>query len=136
MFKNWIIHRSVLTCSLTLNDYCPENLFTESSLKIQKIGVWAALSATQLFGPYFYSDTINQSKYREILTKLVKMSLGLKSVILSGSNRMEHQVIQQGIPFVMLQVCLVTEQLGKSWQLIGHQDLQIYQVWIFFSGVT
>ena len=43
---------------------------------------------------------------------------------------------KEGIPFVMLQVCLVTEQLGKIWQLIGHQDLQIYQLWIFFSGVT
>ena len=53
------------------NDHCPENHFTESSLNIQKIEVWAALSATQLFGPYFYSDTINQSKYREILTKFV-----------------------------------------------------------------
>ena len=107
MLKSLIIHRAVLTCSLTLNndftlwsiesdfffmsdesnfyldghvnrhnfvywnDHCPENHFTESSLNIQKVGVWAALSATQLFGPYFYSDTINQSKYREILTKFV-----------------------------------------------------------------
>ncbi len=45
----------------------PEDHFRESSLCKAKVGVWAAMSKSFLYGPYFYEDNMNANKYKEII---------------------------------------------------------------------
>ena len=50
----------------------PEDHFTETTVRKKKIGVWAALSGTFPYGPYFFEDCLDGSGYRLIFQRFVR----------------------------------------------------------------
>ena len=108
--------------------YIVEHFFRTSSVK-QTIRNFYSTFNRKIF-PKTVKQTILRLRQTGSLHNRPK--LGRPTVI---DDALIEKIRQQRIPFVMLQVCLVTYQLGKIWQLIGHQDLQIYQLWIFSLGL-
>lgn len=47
----------------------PEDHFAETTLNIQKIGVWAAMSSAFIIGPYFFTGNMNGDVYRQFLDR-------------------------------------------------------------------
>jgi hypothetical protein len=45
------------------------HLFHEVPLHSQKIGCWCAISRKRIVGPIFFSETVTEEKYQEIIMK-------------------------------------------------------------------
>ena len=62
----------------------PENFITEKWQNSPRITVWAAMSATRLFGPYFFPGTVNADDYlviiRDFFLKDVQQEMGLNCI--------------------------------------------------------
>ncbi len=98
--KAWV-HLNGYVNSQNYRLWCAENPheFVESGLRLQKIGIWYAISRTRLVGPFFFEETMNQESIRTLFTNLSPPSLSKNGgVIFNKMERTTYYPRDDGIP--------------------------------------